>query len=473
MNKIATSTVLTLLLPCLPSGIILVIPVMAIKDGMDQLRVNVLLDYGNETCSWRFGVLLSETTTVLDATLAVATVNYTLWGGDVFVDAISELWNSHPHYWVWWLWNNTEWKWTLGPVACNNFTLKNGDVIAWYYENCTDWPPPPPNKTMQKVNILIDYGNETRTWYDEVVLPVNATPFDATLAIATVNYTDYGAGLGFFVDAINELWNSNPYYWMWWYWNKTESSWALGSVACNFYTLSDGDVMAWYYENCSVWPPPPPTFSASINPATAKIKVGESVVFKSSVLGGKPPYAYQWYLNESVILGAKSPTWNFTPTATGTYIVYLIVTDNITNTAKSNEATITVASKLITSISPVNASMLVGQSITFTSTASGGYPPYNYQWCLNDASVLGANTSTWTFTPATSGIYFVHLKVTDAEGNIAQSETARVSVATVPVGGYSISMKEQTKQVMSYLALMAILAMAFATIKPRDKTCNA
>ncbi|MEM2972277.1 MAG: PKD domain-containing protein [Candidatus Bathyarchaeia archaeon] len=357
MNKKATGMKLTLLFSCLFCGMTSVTPVTATANTMDNLRVNVLLDYGNETYSWHFGVLLPETATALDATLAIATVNYTLWDGDVFVDAINGLWNSHPHYWMWWYWNKTEWNWTLGPVACNNFALKNGDVIAWYYENCTHWPPPPP------------------------------------------------------------------------------------------------------------------AFSVSINPATAKIKVGESAVFTSSALGGKPPYTYQWHLNESVVLGATSSTWNFTPTATSTYIVYLIVTDNITNTAKSNEATITVASKLITSISPINVSSLVGQSITFTSTASGGlYPPYNYQWHLNDVPISGATLDAWTFTPTTGGIYFIHLKVTDAEGNIAQSEPARVSVATAPVGGYSTSIKEQTKSVKSYMALITILTIALIIIKPRKWT---
>jgi len=41
----------------------------------------------------------------------------------------------------------------------------------------------------------------------------------------------------------------------------------------------------------------------------------------------------------------------------------------------------------------MSASIVVGQSVAFTSTVSGGYPPYNYQWYLNDVAVSGA-TST-------------------------------------------------------------------------------
>jgi len=209
----------------------------------------------------------------------------------------------------------------------------------------------------------------------------------------------------------------------------------------------------------------------SISPASAKIKVGESVSFTSSVSGGKTPYSYQWYLNGTAVSGATSPTWTFTPVTTGYYIVYLNVTDSAPNTAKSNEASVTVAPPLTVSISPMSASILVGQSVTFTSTVSGGYAPYSYQWYLDGAPVSGATTSAWVFTPATSGIYYVYLKVIDDNNNVAQSETARITVSTVPVGGYSIPIQVQTKTepIIPYIALIAILTAIFTKLRPKTK----
>jgi parallel beta-helix repeat protein len=126
---------------------------------------------------------------------------------------------------------------------------------------------------------------------------------------------------------------------------------------------------------------------------------------------------------------------------------------------------------LSVSISPPSASILVGQSVTFTSTVSGGYTPYSYQWYLNGNPVSGATSNTWTFTPTTSGIYYVHLKVTDAKANTAQSDTARIAVATVPVGGYSFSIQVQTKTdpVLPYIALMATLTAIFTKLRPKTK----
>ena len=126
---------------------------------------------------------------------------------------------------------------------------------------------------------------------------------------------------------------------------------------------------------------------------------------------------------------------------------------------------------LTVSISPTSASILVGQSVTFTSTVSGGYTPYNYQWYLNGNPVSGATSNTWTFTPTAGGIYYIYLKVTDAKDNTAQSDTARITVATVPVGGYSfpIQVHTKTEPVLHYIALIAILTAIFTKLRPKTK----
>lgn len=122
---------------------------------------------------------------------------------------------------------------------------------------------------------------------------------------------------------------------------------------------------------------------------------------------------------------------------------------------------------LSASITPLSASILVGQSVTFTSTASGGYPPYSYQWYLDSNPVSGATSSSWTFTPTTSGIYYVYLKVTDGVSNTAQSDTARITVSSVPVGGYSVSLTAYSTAIPSslYLALFVMLSAVFITVR--------
>lgn len=119
------------------------------------------------------------------------------------------------------------------------------------------------------------------------------------------------------------------------------------------------------------------------------------------------------------------------------------------------------------SITPLSASIYVGQSVVFTSSVSGGTTPYSYQWYLNNAPVSGATASNWTFTPTTSGTYSVYLKVTDANNNTAQSETAKITVASAPVGGHSYAIEVDTKPEPTalYVATLATLTILLIKIK--------
>jgi len=171
-----------------------------------------------------------------------------------------------------------------------------------------------------------------------------------------------------------------------------------------------------------------PSLAVSISPSSVTMDVGQSQQFTSTALGGSPPYSYQWYLNGGAVSGATSPTWTFTPISSGSYTVYLNVTDSTSKRVKSNVATVTVNPALSVTISPTSATLDVGQSKTFTSSVSGGTSPFSYQWYLNGAPVSGATSASWTFTPSSSGSYTIYLNVTDNVGLRAKSNTATATV---------------------------------------------
>jgi hypothetical protein len=229
-------------------------------------------------------------------------------------------------------------------------------------------------------------------------------------------------------------------------------------------TMNDAKTITLFYRQIS-------GLSVSISPTTAKIKVGESVTFSSTVSGGEPSYRYQWYVNGSAVSGATSPSWTFTPATKGLYIIYLNVTDNLGNSAKSNEASVTVAPRLVVSISPTEASITIGQSVTFTSTVSGGYPPYTYKWYVNDILQPLESGDSFTFKPTSSGIYYVYLKVTDSNNNTVQSETARVVVSAIPFGGYSVSLTRPAAKtpLICYTMLLAISSVMLILFKRKRK----
>lgn len=122
---------------------------------------------------------------------------------------------------------------------------------------------------------------------------------------------------------------------------------------------------------------------------------------------------------------------------------------------------------LSVSISPVTSSVILGESVAFSSTAVGGITPYGYQWYLDGNPVSGATSAAWTFEPTSTGICYVYVNVTDSANSTAQSETARITVASVPVGGYSFQIEghASAKPLTPYLSFITVLAICFVVIR--------
>lgn len=110
-----------------------------------------------------------------------------------------------------------------------------------------------------RVNLLINYGNGTLVWYNNTAMPVGSTAFTAIMAVAKVEYRDYGQELGILVTSINGLASTFSQGWFYWYVNTSNSTWISPEYSCGKYILHRGDTIGFAYESFSVWPPPPPT----------------------------------------------------------------------------------------------------------------------------------------------------------------------------------------------------------------------
>jgi outer membrane protein assembly factor BamB len=227
----------------------------------------------------------------------------------------------------------------------------------------------------------------------------------------------------------------------------TSSTWTFTTGSAGTYEIyvkvTDGVNAVAQSPNAQVAVNPIPQPGVLISPGSAAIDVGQSVFFTSSQTGGTPPYTSQWYLNGSAVPGATSSSWNFTPTSTGTYHVYLNVTDSLNVKVQSNTAIVTTNPVPTVSISPTTAVIEVAQPQLFTSTVSGGTIPHSYQWYLNETLVSGATSSSWTFTPATAGQYTVYVKMTDAVLMQATSNSATVTV-NVPMHIHNVAITNVT-----------------------------
>ncbi len=158
--------------------------------------------------------------------------------------------------------------------------------------------------------------------------------------------------------------------------------------------------------------------NVTINPTQLKMYLGQSQTFYSNISGGTNPYYFQWYLNNTSILGATSQNWTYTPIEAGNYSIYLKVTDALNINFQSKDvANVTVYDQLTVSINPASVSMNLGKTQSFKSSVLGGAQPYIYQWILNGTAVSGATISSWNFTPTQAGHYVVYLNVTDSFGS--------------------------------------------------------
>lgn len=86
----------------------------------------------------------------------------------------------------------------------------------------------------------------------------------------------------------------------------------------------------------------PRPLSVSISPTAVTMNVSMSQQFNSTVSNGTPPYFLQWYLNGTAVSGATGFKWTFTPTSSGSYKVYLNVTDSAGVIATSPSCNVTV-----------------------------------------------------------------------------------------------------------------------------------
>jgi outer membrane protein assembly factor BamB len=157
---------------------------------------------------------------------------------------------------------------------------------------------------------------------------------------------------------------------------------------------------------------------------------------------GSPPSPlisyYCWNFGDGSKLNTTNPKTSHTYAAppplpkNNTWVITLVVnnTASIFSAPVSQNLVVeyTKVIPLSVSISPSSATLDVGQSEPFTSSVSGGTPPYFYQWFLNGAAVPSATSSSWTFTPSSSGLYTVYLNVTDSLGVKAESNVASVTV---------------------------------------------
>lgn len=143
----------------------------------------------------------------------------------------------------------------------------------------------------------------------------------------------------------------------------------------------------------------PPKMPLTIihHPKDTTVSVGSDAVFSVTVDDGKPPYTYTWHFIYSGSDRIAHESVSFSGTATGTLtskncqlnengsLYYCVISDATGNTKTTSRATLTVTTVPPTiTLQPANSTVRAGEDAVFRVNATGGTPPYKYQWYNRD-----------------------------------------------------------------------------------------
>ena len=210
-------------------------------------------------------------------------------------------------------------------------------------------------------------------------------------------------------------------------WTKTiETNWNLAGLTSND---ANAKPMTEFFKSST----PPVLLSTSFTYSPSSPQVSQQVSFTASASGGTGPYSFSWVFGDGAT-GTGAAVYH-TYSTTGSYNVVLTAKDSSpSQQTATSQQTITVTSpppppSLTASFTESLSNSVVGQTVSFTGSASGGTAPYNYAWNFGDSSTGSGSSASHVYQ--TAGVYTVVLTVTDAAGHVA-SATNTVTV-TLPL----------------------------------------
>ncbi|MDI9861610.1 hypothetical protein [Flectobacillus roseus] len=168
------------------------------------------------------------------------------------------------------------------------------------------------------------------------------------------------------------------------------------------------------------------------NPTTQTVCEGTAVTF--SVTASGDITGYQWYKNGQILTGATSSTYGITAQTSMNGDKYSVVVKGTCGDKTSTEASLNVSAKPSISVHPVGATKCVGETYTFSVTASnaGGY-----QWLLNDGNISGATNASYNIASicnvCDAGTYKVEVFGTGACASQSVTSNAANLVVKLPV----------------------------------------
>lgn len=173
---------------------------------------------------------------------------------------------------------------------------------------------------------------------------------------------------------------------------------------------------------------------ATLRGSVGSADVGQTVLFDANATGGSGGYSYAWSGLPTGCHSADSAELACLSTGAGTFSVNVTVVDS--NGAAWN-GTLAFVVYPDPSVSAPSASTApggvdLGETVTFSVTATGGSGGYTYAWSGLPTGCVSVATPSISCTPTEAGDFSVAVNVTDSNGFIVTSRTLSYVVYTDP-----------------------------------------
>ena len=193
-------------------------------------------------------------------------------------------------------------------------------------------------------------------------------------------------------------------------------------------------------KSVAVAAPSPPPLGASITYSPANPVAGQIITFSASATGGVSPYSYNWSFSDGTTGVGQFTSHSYS--AQGTYTVTVTVSDSASpaQTVTATKSVVVSAPPPLTigfSYSPSNP--VAGSPVTFTSSETGGVPPYSLSWNFGDGTTGVSGSAGHTYSsPGTYSVVFT-VKDSASPQNIQTTSQMITVSAPVPSSTYNLS----------------------------------
>jgi len=143
-------------------------------------------------------------------------------------------------------------RWTMIALVFAVWALGTSLIAGYYLLQYNDLSQQTSGLRIT-VNIGVDYGNSTRTYYNDTQTWTGKTLLDVSKQVANVE-AQAGA-YGTEVTGINGVTKQGAYGWTYWTWNSTSQLWSIVWEGGDAYKVANGETLMWYYQN-GFNPPP-------------------------------------------------------------------------------------------------------------------------------------------------------------------------------------------------------------------------